>query len=389
MSWFFSFQNLSDMRIMIAPNAFKNSLSAEEAARAIKKGLQLSKLKCTVACFPIADGGDGTGSLIIKQCKGDVVKKEVHDPLGKKIMSQFGLIEKGKTAVIEMADASGLRLLNKGELNPLITSSAGTGELIKFALDSGVNKIIIAMGGSATVDGGCGMLTALGIRFFNQSDGLLPPVPDALVNLARIDISQVDQRIFNCEVIVLCDVNNKLLGPQGAAAVFGPQKGANPADVVKLERFLKHLDAVVFKQTGKRMSAMKYGGTAGGAAAGLSAFINAKLVNGIGYFLTVTGFERVLLKSDLLITGEGSIDEQTLQGKGPFGVAKQAKLKNIRVIGLAGIVPIAKNARLNKYFDVLMAIGNRPADLPEALKHTSENLIRTSAIIGDMLSLNR
>jgi glycerate kinase len=377
------------MHILIAPNAFKNSLSAEEAAKAVKKGLLLSKLKCTVKCFPIADGGDGTGSLIIKQCKGIFVKKEVHDPSGKKILSQFGLIEKGKTAIVEMADASGLRLLNKGQLNPMINSSAGTGELIKFALDAGVKKIIIAMGGSATVDGGCGILSALGIRFFDHAGALLAPVPDALLNLATIDVSQIDQRIFNCEVIVLCDVNNKLLGPNGAAAVFAPQKGASPTDVVKLEKFMTHLNRIVFKQTGKRMAALKYGGTAGGAAAGLSVFLNATLVNGIEYFLQVTGFEKALKKSDLLMTGEGSIDEQTLQGKGPFGVAKQAKLKNIPVIALAGMVPLEKNAKLYQFFDILLSIGNRPAALPEALTCTRGNLTRTSVIVGDMLSLNR
>lgn len=376
------------MHILIAPNAFKNSLSAEDAANTIKKGLQLSKLKCTATCFPIADGGDGTGSLIIKKCKGQLIKKEVHDPLGRKIMSQFGIIDKGKTAVIEMADSSGLRLLDKDELNPLITSSSGTGELISAALDERVNKIIIAMGGSATVDGGCGILGALGIKFFNEGGALLPPVPQSLAHLARIDLSQLDQRIFKCEVVVLCDVNNKLLGPQGSAAVFGPQKGAVADDVVKLEKFLTNLDAITYKQTGKRMSAMKYGGTAGGAAAGLSAFLNAKLVSGIEYFLQVTGFDKALQKCDLLVSGEGSIDTQTLQGKGPFGVAKLAKQKNIPVIGLGGLVPIENDPGLNKYFDILMAIGNGPAELPEALKYTRENLVRTSRIIGDLLSLN-
>ena len=376
------------MHILIAPNAFKNSLSAEEAAAAIKKGLQLSRLKCTDTCFPIADGGDGTGSLIIKKCKGQLIKKEVHDPLGRKISSQFGLIDKGKTAVIEMADSSGLRLLSKDELNPLTTSSAGTGELIRFALDEGVSKIIIAMGGSATVDGGCGILGALGVKFFNETGELLPPVPQSLENLARIDSSLLDQRICNCEIVVLCDVNNKLLGAQGSAAVFGPQKGAAPDDVAKLEKFLTNLNAVTYKQTGKRMSAMKHGGTAGGAAAGLSTFLNAKLVNGIEYFLQVTGFEKALQKCDLLITGEGSIDTQTLQGKGPFGVAKMAKQKSIPVIGLGGLVPLKADAVLNKYFDILMAIGNGPDGLPEALKNTRENLVRTSRIIGDLLSLN-
>jgi glycerate kinase len=375
------------MHILIATNAFKNSLTANEASNAIQRGLRLSKLDCTTDCFPIADGGDGTGSLIIEKCKGRLIEKEVQDPLGRKIRSQFGLIDDGKTAVIEMADSSGLRLLKPDELNPLIASSFGTGELIRLALDQGVDKIIIAMGGSATVDGGCGILNALGIRLFNADGDLLLPIPQNLPDLTSIDTSQLDQRIFNCELIVLCDVNNKLLGPQGSAAVFGPQKGAKPDDVVKLENFLTRLDEVAEKQFGKKMSALTYGGTAGGAAAGLCTFLNAKRVNGIEYFLQIAGFKAELQKSDLLITGEGSIDLQTLQGKGPFGVAKQAKLKNIPVVGLAGKVPLEQHAELQQYFDILMAIGDGPVDLAEALKNTGENLTRTSKIIGDLLSL--
>jgi len=184
------------MHILIAPNAFKNSLSATEAANAIAEGLQLSNLICTTTCFPIADGGDGTGPLIIEKCKGKIVKKEVQDPLGRKIMAQFGLIDDGKTAVIEMADASGLRILTKEELNPMAASSFGTGELIRFALNEGANKIIIAMGGSATVDGGCGILSALGIRFFNRDGIQLQAVPQTLQDMARIDVTY--PRLRNC-----------------------------------------------------------------------------------------------------------------------------------------------------------------------------------------------
>jgi len=213
------------MHILIAPNAFKNSLSATDAANAIQCGLQLSGLKCTSTCFPIADGGDGTGSLIIEHCKGAIIKKEVSDPLGRQITSQFGLIDGGKTAIIEMADASGLRLLKLDELNPLKTSSYGTGELIRFALDAGVSKIIIAMGGSATVDGGCGILSALGVKFFDGDKQPLETIPQQLVNFATMDVSSIDTRIFDCEVVVLCDVNNKLLGPPGFCGCFRAAKG--------------------------------------------------------------------------------------------------------------------------------------------------------------------
>jgi glycerate kinase len=376
------------MHILIAPNAFKNSLSAADAARAIADGLHKSKLNCTTACFPIADGGDGTGPLIIEKCGGRIVHKQVHDPLGRLITSQFGLIDNGKTAVIEMADASGLRLLKREELNPLLASSAGTGELIQYALDEGVNKILIAMGGSATVDGGCGILSALGTRFFNANDELLQPVPQNLVEVSRIDVSELDRRIAGCEIVVLCDVNNKLLGPQGSAAVFGPQKGAAPADVLRLDAFLSRLDEVTEKQFGIKLSQLKYGGTAGGAAAGLCGMINAKLVNGIEYFLQVTGFDVELKKADLLITGEGSIDEQTLQGKGPFGVARLAKLNNIPVVGLAGKVPAEPAGDMLHFFNVLLPIGNGTAELAEALKDTGKNLTRTAQALGDLVHLS-
>ena len=209
------------MHILISPNAFKNSLTAEEAAMAISKGLMQSKLDCTCECFPIGDGGDGTAELIIKKYRGEIVQASVHDPSGRKINASFGLIDDGKTAVIEMANASGLRLLQPEELNPLHATSSGTGEQIKMALDKGATKIIIGMGGSATVDGGIGILKALGIRFLDDAGNELSNLPANLIELASVDISKLDERILKSELIVLCDVDNILLGEKGAAAMFG------------------------------------------------------------------------------------------------------------------------------------------------------------------------
>jgi glycerate kinase len=375
------------MHILIAPNAFKNSLDAPQAAVAIQQGLKLSKLECTSECFPIADGGDGTGSLIIERCKGKVIWKEVHDPLGRKIEASFGLIGGGKTAVIEMANASGLRLLNKNELNPLKASSYGTGQLIRFALDEGADKIIIAMGGSATVDGGCGILSALGIIFLDANGERLIATPEFLVNVAKVDITELDPRILDREVVILCDVDNQLLGPQGAAQVFGPQKGASVDDVQLLEAFLENFAVVSTVQTGIDMAHIKHGGAAGGATAGLYTWLNAKLVNGIEYFLSLTDFDEALKRSDLVITGEGSIDRQTLQGKGPYGVALRAKNKNIPVIGLAGKIPVEQDAELQQYFDVLMSINNEPVDLTVAMGNTKENLIRTGIAVGNIINI--
>ena len=371
------------MQILIAPNAFKNSLNAIDAAEAIRLGLGQSKLICSCECFPIADGGDGTGDLIIKKCGGTLVHVDVSGPLGRKMRSSYGLIDEGRTAVIEMADASGIRLLKADELDPLRASSFGTGEMIRSALGKGVSKIIIAMGGSATVDGGSGMLKALGVRFLSKKRDI--SFSEDLADLTEIDLSGLDQRILNCEVVVLCDVDNTLLGKSGSAAVFGPQKGASAEGVKKLEASLSRLRDIALRETGKDMSAIKYGGTAGGAAAGLFAFLNAKLVNGIEYFLDLTGFDAVLQPTDLLITGEGSIDEQTLNGKGPFGAASRAKLHGITVIGLAGKIPLDENKEISRYFDLLLAIGNEPAEYNTALYLTAANLTRTSRQLGNFI----
>ncbi|MEI9912308.1 MAG: glycerate kinase [Bacteroidota bacterium] len=375
------------MHILIAPNAFKNSLGAAEAAGAISEGLQQSKLSCTTFCFPVGDGGDGTAALIIQHCNGTTVPVTVQDPLGRKISSSFGLMDNGKTAVIEMADASGLRLLQSNELDVLHTNSYGTGELIVHALDKKVNKIILCIGGSATVDGGAGILRALGFRFLNKNGKELNNMPEDLTELDSIDVSGVDKRIMDRELVILCDVENVLLGKKGAAAVFGPQKGASPAEVKKLEASLSKLRDIVLKQTGIDMSAIKHGGAAGGTAAGLAALLHAQLVNGIDHFLSLTGFDTALAKADLIITGEGSIDEQTLQGKGPFGVAKRAKQNHLPVIGLAGKLPLEISTDLQEYFDILLPINNELMDIAEALQNTKPNLTRTARTIGDMLAV--
>lgn len=372
------------MHILISPNAFKNSLNAQEAAAAIQEGLLISKLDCTCECFPVGDGGDGTGQLIIEKLRGVGIAARVHDPLGRRIDAVFGLIRNGKTAVIEMADASGLRLLEPGELNPMKSSSFGTGELLRLALDRNVDQIIIGLGGSATVDGGAGLSKAMGVRFLDKNATELKPIPEDLLHLDHIDISGIDARIFQCKIIVLCDVDNLLLGDKGAAATFGPQKGARPSDLPKLEQGLKNISDAVFKQTSKQMDNVKHGGSAGGIAAVLHALFNAELVNGAEYFLQLTNFEESLKRCDLLITGEGSLDEQTLQGKAPFAVARSAKAKNIPVIGIAGRVPLIENPHINTYFDVLMAIGHQPSDLNSAMEHTRANLVRTGTLIGNL-----
>ncbi|HTI91837.1 MAG TPA: glycerate kinase [Puia sp.] len=410
---------------LIAPNAFKNSLSAGEAALAIRNGLLQSGLQCTCECFPIGDGGDGTVDLIIERLGGNRLEAEARDPLGRKITTYFGLIASSTqqtdltpkfefvytnsispqthtpldaapppipkpaatpTALIEMANASGIRLLTNNELNPLRALSNGTGDLIRAALDNNARRIIIGMGGSATVDGGTGILEALGARFLNKKGEPLKNLPETLIDLASIDTSGLDPRLSNTELIVLCDVDNSLLGPSGSAAIFGPQKGATPQAVEQLDKALSRLSEIVLKQTGRDMTKVMYGGTAGGAAAGLYGLLDATLVKGIDHFLEITDFDKALSAATCVITGEGSIDEQTLQGKGPFGVASRAKGTGLPVIGLAGKVPLEPSAGLKKYFDMLLAIGNEPTDLASALMNTDANLTRTAEAIGQLLN---
>lgn len=375
------------MQILIAPNAFKQSLTAQGAAAAIEKGLLQSGLQCSCERFPVGDGGDGTGELLIEKMHGKHIYAPVKDPLGRIIDAPFGLIENKKTAVIEMASASGLRLLKPQELNPLRAISYGTGQQIKLAIDEGADKIIVAIGGSATVDGGCGLLQALGMRFLDERGEEIIDLPEGLLGLASIDMSLFDRRVQNIDITVLCDVDNQLLGEQGAAAVFGPQKGASSNDVLRLDAALENYAKVILKQTCVDVTRIPSGGAAGGSAAALYAFMDARLVNGCDYFLDTTDFNQSLEIADVVITGEGSIDEQTLQGKAPFGVARRAKARGLPVIALAGKVPLVISASLSEYFDTVLPICNEPMDLSIALQRAADNITRTSRSIGEMLNL--
>jgi len=370
------------MHVLIAPNAFKNSLTADEAANAIRRGLARSRLKAGVEIFPVGDGGDGTGDLLIQRLGGRRIFAKARDPLGRTIEPYFGLTGSG-TAIIEMANASGLRLLDRKELNPLRTNSAGTGDLIRAALDHGAKRIIIGMGGSATVDGGTGILQALGARFINGNGQVLNELPAQLPELASVDLSGLDPRLVTTELIVLCDVTNPLTGPRGAAAVFGPQKGADPATVRRLEAALYQFSQVILRQTGIDPGAIPRTGTAGGAAAGLHGFLQATLVSGIDYFLAITNFDEALDRNTHVITGEGSIDEQTLQGKAPFGVAANAKAKGLRVIALTGRLP-ADTTALKPWFDELICINPRYMPRSEALANTAANLERSAMEWGEL-----
>lgn len=375
------------LHVLIAPNAFKHSLDAQQVAEALHEGFSQSRLNCRTTLFPIGDGGDGTCKLLHEKLAGKLVTTTVSDPLGMPVEASYSLVEGGKTAIIEMADASGIRLIKTEERDPLHASSKGTGELILHALDHHkVNQIILGMGGSATVDGGCGMLHALGVRFFDKKGKELDPIPEQLQYLERIDTSRLNKSVLNSDIKIFCDVENRLLGEKGAAYVFGPQKGASGEQVKILDNFLHQLSAIVLQTTGKNMADIVSGGTAGGAAAGMYALANAQLVNGIAYFLEKTDFEEVIKTADWLITGEGSLDEQTLSGKAPAGVALLAKQYGIPVVGIAGRVPLEPSSALLDLFDVLFPISHEAMPLAEALVNTEQNLRRTAQALGNVLA---
>lgn len=377
------------MRILIAPNSFKNSLDAEEVALAIREGLEESYLKVNCELFPVADGGDGTASLLMQHLNARPVEVMVQGPKAEQVKALYGWLPSTATAIIELASASGLRLLPVTERDPLHSSSNGTGELIAHALNMGATSILLCIGGSATVDGGSGILQALGYRFLDKNENELLFMPERLQKLSSIDTTNAHARLRECSIIILCDVNNRLLGELGAARVFGPQKGADKEGVEKLEAALQQFRDVVLKQTGKDMAAWEHGGAAGGTAAGLASLLNAELKNGTDEFLEMTNFNKALQDADLVITGEGSLDEQTLHGKAPYGVAVRARALNIPVIGLAGRVPLQKDAVMETYFDVILPIGNEPAELEQAFRNTKLNLVRTANQLGNLLALQK
>jgi glycerate kinase len=361
------------MVVLVAPNAFKHALTADKAALAIERGVFSAGPGHRCIRHPVADGGDGTGERLISHFSAERIPHRATGPLGDPVDAWFGWRASDRTAIIDMSTASGIRLIPRERLDPTVATSLGTGELLRRALDMGARRILVGMGGSATVDGGMGILQALGAVFLD-ADGRILQTPGELTRLAAIDLSQWDMRTLETDISILCDVDNPLCGPDGAAAVFGPQKGATPEMVARLDAGLACLRETALALTGRDMAGVPHAGTAGGAAAGLHALAAATPVNGIEQFLDITAFEDRLREADIVVTGEGSLDSQTLNGKGPFGVARRAKALGKTVIGLAGRVDDPEGL-LKPHFDILHDINNGPVtDLDAALARTEQNL---------------
>jgi glycerate 2-kinase len=366
------------MKIIIAPQAFKGSISALDAAHAMEAGVKAVVPDAETVLVPIADGGDGTLETLVEVSDGRVETTKVTGPLGKKVNAEWGAMGDGRTAVIEMARTSGLVLLKPTQLNALKATTIGLGEAIRAALDAGYRHFIIGIGGSATNDAGAGMAQALGIKMLDASGDEIHRGGAALEKLHRIDISGVDPRAKESTFEIACDVDNPLCGPEGASAVYGPQKGASPEQVEELDAALRHFSHVARRDLDVEVNHMPGAGAAGGLGAGMVAFLGASLRPGVDIVLEAVSFREKLEGADLVLTGEGQMDFQTVFSKAPIGVAKLADDRGIPVVGISGSLGSDYQKVHEHGIDAAFAITNRPMTLDEASANVAE-LITDSA----------
>ncbi len=377
------------MKIVIAPDSYKESLSALQVAAEIENGFRAIFPDAQYVKLPVADGGEGTVEAMVAATQGKIVRLRVTGPLGEPVEAFYGLSGDESCAFIEMAAASGLELVPAARRDPRVTTSWGTGELIRNALDRGVQHFIIGIGGSATNDGGAGMVQALGARLLNQHGEQIGYGGSALTTLERIDISALDARLQQCRFEVACDVTNPLTGEEGASAIFGPQKGATPELVAELDAALAHYAAVIQRDLDIDVLHIPGGGAAGGMGAALHAFCQAELRRGIEIVTEALGLDDLVKDATLVITGEGRIDSQTIHGKVPIGVAKVAKRYNKPVIGIAGSltadVGVVHQHGIDAVFSVIYSI----CTLEEALDNAAQNVRMTARNIAAALKVGQ
>jgi len=366
------------LRIVIAPDSFKGSLSALCVAEAMACGVLKVFPEAAVRKVPIADGGEGTVEALVSATGGQFETALVSGPLGETRSAQWGVLGDGRTAVIEMAAASGLPLVPAGQRDPRLTCTYGTGELIRTALDAGLRRIIVGIGGSATNDGGSGMARALGARFLAEDGSQLPPGGGALARLSHIDITGLDPRLLEAEIMVACDVDNPLCGPRGASAVFGPQKGATAEMVQELDAALKRFADCARAASGRDVATLAGAGAAGGIGAGMMFFTPARLKPGVDIVLDAVGFANLVKDAAFVITGEGQTDFQTAYGKAPVGVARVAKQFGVPVFCISGGLGDGADDVLAQGIDATMSICKRPLSLEECMRDAA-SLIEEAA----------
>jgi len=376
------------MNVVIAPDSFKESLSAPQVAEEITAGFREVLPDADYVMVPLADGGEGTVQAMVAATGGRVVPACVTGPLGTPVAAFYGLTGDGHTAIIEMAAASGLMLVPPALRNPLLSTSYGTGELIRAALAAGVSRIIVGIGGSATNDGGAGMLQALGMKMLDPEGGEIGFGGGALARLARMDAGGLDPRLGEVTIDVACDVDNPLLGEGGASAVFGPQKGATAGMVMQLDANLAHYAALISRDLGKEVAMAPGAGAAGGMGAALLA-LGGRLRPGIEIILDAVGFEAIARDADLIITGEGRMDSQTVNGKVPIGVARIAKRLGKLVIGIAGSLSADVAMVYDHGIDAVFSVVSRPCSLEDALADAAANIRRAARSIAATISLAR
>ena len=365
------------MKIVIAPQGFKGNLSALQVSQAIDNGIRRVVPSVLTAIVPMADGGEGTMQALVDAIGGEMIPVEVTDPLGGRVIAHFGLLSDKVTGVIEMAAASGLNLVPPQKLNPLLTTTYGTGELILAALERGCRKLIVGIGGSATNDGGAGMAQALGAKLLDTKGVPLAFGGAALADLEHIDVTIIDPRLADCDIILACDVTNPLCGPQGASAVYGPQKGATKEMVVKLDAALAHYAEVIERDLGIDVRDVPGAGAAGGLGAGLIAFLKARVLPGVDVVIQATGLIEHLKEATLVFTGEGRLDSQTACGKVPVGVARKAKAFGLPVIAIAGEIANGYQAVYQQGIDAVFSIAPGPISL-------NQSMVRAEKLIADI-----
>ena len=375
------------MKFILAPDSFKESMTAKEACISMENGIRKVFKDATCIHVPMADGGEGTVDALIESTNGNLHEVEVTAPLGNKVKAKFGILGDGKTAVIEMAEASGIHLVKLEDRNPLLTTTFGTGELIKHALDMNVERIIIGLGGSATNDGGVGMLQALGASFKDSDGKEIAFGGGVLKDLCTIDLSGFDKRIYDVKIEVACDVKNPLTGENGASFVFGPQKGGNKETLEELDSNLKHYAEVVKRDIGKEIDKVEGAGAAGGLGSALIGFCNGKLESGIDLVIKYSNLEEKVKDADFVFTGEGSIDFQTKFGKTPIGVAKVAKKYNIPVIAFGGRIGEGIDELYSLGIDSVIGITPGVISLDEALSKGKDNLEISTENVVRILNL--
>jgi len=362
------------MRVLIAPDKFKGSLEAAEVCNAIEQGIKEYRPDIEVIKFPLADGGDGTANILTQQQGGSFIQKEVNNPLFIPVHASFGISADKKTAFIEVAEASGLKLLKSSERNCMLTSSYGTGELMQKALDFNVQKIVLGIGGSATNDAGMGIANALGYIFYNAHSERLAPIGANLSEVHRIDTTNIHDGLAHLKLTIACDVQNTFFGENGAAYVYAPQKGANPRQVELLDKGLRHFSKILKKHFHKDISQLPGSGAAGGIGGGLAAMMRARLVSGIDLLLETANFNAELERSDIVITGEGKIDKQTLEGKVIQGVTSRAIKLGKPTYAICGkldaTTDMVKQMKLKNVFP----IAKSDSEIKEAMTHAHDKV---------------